>query len=54
MESTPLPRVIEAQRLSGGVIITFDDGKCAVFSAALLHATFSQAKEIKESELDAD
>lgn len=44
----PEPRIIYAERLGGGVIITFDDGKCAVYSALLLHDTFSRAEEIGE------
>ncbi len=42
------PRIIYAERLGGGVIITFADGKCAVFSALLLHNTLSQADEVNE------
>jgi hypothetical protein len=48
MEPTAAPRVIYAERLNGGVIITFDDGKCALYSASLLHVTFSQAEEVKD------
>jgi hypothetical protein len=50
MDIPTVPRVAETQRMDGGVIITFDDGKCAIYSAALLRATFSQAKEVKESD----
>ena len=48
----PDPRIVHVERLDGGVIITFDDGKCAVYSAALLYATFPQADEVDESALD--
>jgi len=34
------PRIIEALRLRDGVAITFEDGKCAVYTAALLYAIF--------------
>jgi hypothetical protein len=33
-----------------GVIITFSDGKCALFSADLLYATLSQAQELHDNE----
>ena len=45
---TSIPRILYADRLNGGVIITFDDGKCAVYSAALLHATLPQAEQVFE------
>ena len=40
-----VPRLIEALRLKDGVIITFEDGKSAVYSAALLYAMFPKADE---------
>jgi hypothetical protein len=33
-----------------GLIITFGDGKCALFSADLLYASLSQAQEVHENE----
>jgi hypothetical protein len=45
-------RIVEADRMDGGVLITFDDGKCALYSASVLYATFSQAKEVNVNELD--
>jgi hypothetical protein len=38
-------RVTNAERLDSGVVITFADGRCALYPAALLSATFSQAHE---------
>jgi hypothetical protein len=46
------PYVMQAERLNGAVVITFDDGKCAVYSAALLYAMFPQADRVDESYLD--
>ena len=46
METNPTPRVISADRIDGGLIITFDDGRCAVYSASLLLTTFAQAEEV--------
>jgi len=42
------PRIISADRLYGAVIITFDDGRCAVYSASLLDAIFPQAQDVTE------
>ncbi|WP_263385623.1 hypothetical protein [Granulicella arctica] len=46
METPSAPRIVSAERLNGGVIIAFEDGKCAVYSAALLYATFSHAEHV--------
>ena len=43
MESYSTPRITGVERLVDGVIISFDDGKCALYSAFLLHAFFDQA-----------
>ena len=53
MTADLLAHIVAAERLSkNGVIITFEDGKCAVYSASLLHAMFSQAEEVVELETD--
>lgn len=44
------PRVIEVERVGGNVLIMFDDGRCAIFSAALLDSVFSQAEKVPERE----
>ena len=51
---TPNIRAIDTDRFRGDVIVTFSDNRAAVFSAAFLHASLSQAQEIFESELDLD
>jgi len=45
-------RVSAAERMSGGLLITFGNGKCAIYSAALLYSIFDQAKEVIEEEED--
>lgn len=52
MQPPSNPRIVSADRLSGGVIIMFDDGKCALYSENLLRSVFPQAKELNEAELD--
>jgi hypothetical protein len=54
MEDKAIPRIIEAVRLKNGVLITFEDGKCAVYPAALLYAMFSNADELIEDVSDQD
>lgn len=39
-------RILTVERLDGSVIIMFDDGKCALYSSALLHAMFPQAQDL--------
>ena len=42
--------VQSADRVHEGIIITFHDGRCALFSHALLRETFPKATEIHEDE----
>jgi hypothetical protein len=39
-------RIISADRTSSGIIVTFEDGKSAIYSATLRRAMFSQAQEL--------
>ena len=48
MKTSSGPRIVHAERLEGGIIITFDDGKCAVYSDSLLQDTYFQADELYE------
>jgi len=45
-------RIISADRRSNGIIVTLEDGKCALYSTTLLHAMFSQAQELLDSDED--
>ena len=49
-----IPRIIEALRMRDGVIITFVDGKCALYTAALLYAMFPNADELIQDMSDQD
>ena len=44
MQNPSPPRILEAERLDDGVIITYADGVCAVYPTSLLHANLSQAR----------
>jgi hypothetical protein len=52
MENKPKIRLRSAERVSGGLIITFDDGKSALYSASLLRDTFLQAEELTDPNWD--
>jgi hypothetical protein len=49
-----VPRIIEALRSSRGVIITFEDGKFAEYTSALLYAMFPNADELIQDTNDQD
>ncbi len=51
MEAHSEPRILSADRLDNSVLIAFDDGRCAVYSAALLYATLSQADEVSADDI---
>ena len=48
------PRIIEALRMREGVLITFEDGKSAIYSAALLHEMLPKADELIQGTTDRD
>jgi hypothetical protein len=44
METHPTPRIILADRLQGGIIVSFEDGTSAIYSAELLQAMTDRAR----------
>ena len=46
MDARPEPRIVSSDRMDSGIVVSFDDGKTALYSAALLHATLPQARPI--------
>jgi hypothetical protein len=44
MNGRPNPRITFSDRMDNGIVVGFDDGKTAYYSAALLHAVLPQAK----------
>ncbi len=51
MENRSDPHILAAERLNVGVVITFDNGESAIYSAALLYSMFPQAHRVDESKL---
>ncbi|WP_263382737.1 hypothetical protein [Granulicella arctica] len=57
MDLPSAPRILSAERLENAVIISFEDGRSAVYSAILLSMIFPQADDITDLEpeyLEAD
>ena len=53
-DNKPIPRIIEALRFRGGVVITFEDGKSGHYPAALLYGIFPKADELIQDTSDQD
>ncbi len=45
MENRPKHRVDNVDRINGDVIVTFDDGKTAIFPASVLYELLPQVRE---------
>ena len=41
--------IVTAERLSDGLVVKFQDGRCAFYSAVLLSAIFADAEELDEA-----
>jgi hypothetical protein len=50
MESKPEFYVVDAERVSDGVIVEFDDGESALYPASLLRSMLPQAVKVEEDE----
>jgi hypothetical protein len=46
--------VVYAERVGGDVIIEFNDGKCALYSASFLHSMLTEATEMDASDYEED
>jgi hypothetical protein len=50
MDETPDPQVISAEKHHGDLLITFSDGRAALYPARLLYAVIAQAEEVKRDQ----
>ncbi|GAC1430529.1 MAG: hypothetical protein NVSMB62_27840 [Acidobacteriaceae bacterium] len=48
MKTIADPHISAVERLMGGLLITFADGKSALYSATLLRQLFTQATELPQ------
>ena len=46
--NTKEPRVVHVDRLNGGIVIAFDDGKTALYPATLLHEILSRTQDVTD------
>jgi hypothetical protein len=46
MEPTPGHTIVNSEKMYGALLITFADGRCALYSAALLYEIFNDAQEM--------
>jgi hypothetical protein len=46
------PRILSTEKYENAVLVTFEDGQCALYSASLLHATLPQAEQLADEEKD--
>jgi hypothetical protein len=46
MERLSEPIILAADKLANAVLVTFEDGKGAIYSASLLYATLPQAQHV--------
>ncbi len=51
MEDTQDPSISLVDLLNNGLVLKFDDGRCAFFSCQLLYDTLPWADELDESNL---
>lgn len=50
MSELPTCRVRSVEVFRNGIIVTFTDGKCALFPADLLYASLPQAQELTDED----
>lgn len=43
-------RIVNVDRMKDGVIIKFDDGKCAFYPCAFLYAKLQECEELNEDD----
>jgi hypothetical protein len=46
MERLSEPKIVGVDKLPNGILVTFEDEKLAIFSAALLYATLPMAQRV--------
>ena len=47
METTPIPQIVNAERVGDDVIIEFDDGECALYPPSFLLSILPKAVTIE-------
>ena len=52
MEKAAISEIVFSERLGNGIVITFDDGRCVLYSAELLNVMIPQADDITDFQDD--
>jgi hypothetical protein len=52
MKNKTTPKIIDADRINDGLVVTFNDGKSVLYSAAQLHASATGAVTVVETVKD--
>jgi hypothetical protein len=52
MDTTPRPRIVSADKLDGDLLLSFDDGMCALFTASFLRDNLAHAKIVEDTDDD--
>jgi hypothetical protein len=53
MES-PNPKIVSVERMDGSVVVSFEDGQTALYSAALLYEMRTRARDLTDLACDDD
>ena len=51
MEEIVTRKIVIADRTNSGIILKFDDGRCAFYSCAFLYSKLSECEELDEADL---
>ena len=51
MEDISTRKIVIADRTNDGIIIKFDDGRCAFYSCAFLYSKLAEGEELDEADL---
>ena len=52
MEAYPDPRILSMEKYENAILVTFDDGTCALYSASLLRSALPEAEKLVEPDKD--
>lgn len=52
MNEVDIPEIVIVDRTNDGVVIKFNDGRCAFYSCTYLYSKLSECEQLDESQLD--
>jgi hypothetical protein len=54
MQPPITPRIVSSDLFDGGILVSFEDGTTAMFSAAVLYANLFQAEAVRDVDQEDD